>query len=226
MTAFDFKILAFTFMFIDHIGRVFMDGSPVMLGLGRLSFPLFAWLAAQGEAHTSNLRNYLFRLLAIGLVTQPFYHEVWRSLFTSAAPWNILFTLAFGVLLLRTIRAFEHRWIKGIIFLLLAIVGEALHLEGGFVCVATIGIMAQFKPQQNWGNALWYGALVGLQLLDIALFHNDAIEFCGLAAPWLLLWYNGHQGPNVKWLYLIYPLHFVAILAVKQYLLPLILVKP
>jgi TraX protein len=224
MTAFDLKILAFTFMFIDHIGRIFMDGSPVLLGLGRLSFPLFAWLAAQGEIYTSNIRHYVLRLLAIGLITQPIYLQIWQSLFPNTiAPWNILFTLAFGVVALRFIRRFENPVAQVPVFILLAGLGEFLRIEGGSSAILSLGAIAQFEANKPWSNAFWYGLLIALEFLYIALFQNSAIELCGLVAPLLLLWYNGEQGHKAKWFYLLYPLHFLGFWVTKQYLLPYLL---
>jgi hypothetical protein len=223
LTAFDLKILAFAFMLIDHIGRVLMDGSPIMVGLGRLSFPLFAWLAGQGEKHTSNVRNYILRLVAIGAISQPLYAQIWQQIFPNTqVPWNILFTLAFGVGLLRWVRRFEDNWSRVSVFILVAGLAEFLRIEGGATSILAMGVMAQLDPEKDWSNLFWYGLLILLTFFDIAVFQQSALEICSLVAPLLLLAYNGEQGAKAKWFYLIYPLHFLAILGGKQYLLPLL----
>jgi hypothetical protein len=219
LTAFDLKVLAFTFMFIDHIGRVFMDGAPIMVAIGRLSFPLFAWLAAQGEQHTKNIRHYILRLVAVGVISQPFYAQVYQQLFNHSAPFNILFTLAIGVGLLRAIRRIEQPIAQISLFILGAGLTGLLTIEGGSMHVLAIGIMAQFKPEKQRSNLIWYGIFILLQFLNIALFQDSVLELFSLIAPLLILRYNRHQGMKLKWFYLIYPLHLIAILVFKQYLM-------
>ena len=63
MTAFDIKILASTFMIIDHAGRLFFPDATIFVAIGRLSFPLFAWLATMGEKYTSDIKEYVMRLI-------------------------------------------------------------------------------------------------------------------------------------------------------------------
>jgi TraX protein len=219
LTAFDLKVLAFTFMFIDHIGRVFMDGAPIMVAIGRLSFPLFAWLAAQGEQHTRNIRYYMLRLVVVGAISQPFYALVYQQLFNHPAPFNILFTLAIGVGLLRAVRRIEQPIAQVSLFVLGAGLIGFLPIEGGSIHVLSIGIMAQLKPEKQRSNLIWYGVFVLLQFLNIALFQDSVLQLFSLIAPLLILCYNQHQGMKLKWFYLIYPLHFIAILAFKQYLM-------
>ena len=89
------KTLAFIFMFIDHIGAILFPTQYLFRIVGRLSFPLFAYLIAQGISLTKNPKNMLKRLLLFAFISQiPFvmaFHL--PSLFFS---WNIFMTLALG----------------------------------------------------------------------------------------------------------------------------------
>lgn len=67
------KLLAAILMVIDHIGVVLLPKVVLLRMIGRLSFPLFAWLLTQGERHTRNFQRYCSRLFFLGLVSQPFY---------------------------------------------------------------------------------------------------------------------------------------------------------
>ncbi|MFB2968893.1 TraX family protein [Aerosakkonema sp. BLCC-F183] len=71
MTAFQIKVLAALLMLVDHIGAIFFPKIFVLRIVGRLSFPLFAWLIGQGEKHTKNFKLYLVRLIILGLISQP-----------------------------------------------------------------------------------------------------------------------------------------------------------
>ena len=92
------KIIAAVTMLIDHVGsfRPFA-GWEHMRMIGRVSFPLYAFMLAQGFLHTRSRWKYLARMLVLAFVTQPiytwcFYGDTWR--------WNnlnILFTLSVGL---------------------------------------------------------------------------------------------------------------------------------
>lgn len=48
MSSFQIKVLAAFLMTIDHIGVVFFPHQLALRYIGRLSFPLFAWLVGRG----------------------------------------------------------------------------------------------------------------------------------------------------------------------------------
>jgi len=91
------KIIAVTSMLLDHIG--YATGSYVLRCIGRLAFPIFAFLIGNGFRHTTSPFRYLGRLLLLALVSQiPF------TLFLYDTPQpeklNIFFTLSFGLALI------------------------------------------------------------------------------------------------------------------------------
>ena len=85
-------------MLIDHIGSFKpIAGWEYMRMIGRVSFPLYAFMLVQGFLHTRSRWKYLARLLVLAILTQPiytycFYGDAWK--------WdclNILFTLSAGL---------------------------------------------------------------------------------------------------------------------------------
>ncbi len=72
------KILACLLMSLDHIALLFV--SPVtqetlyyvLRAVGKISFPIFAYLAFRGTYQTHNIRNYLLRLLIPALLLDAF----------------------------------------------------------------------------------------------------------------------------------------------------------
>ena len=51
------KILAMVCMLLDHLWATIVDGNLWMTCVGRIAFPLFAFLVAEGYAHTKNFKN-------------------------------------------------------------------------------------------------------------------------------------------------------------------------
>lgn len=101
MTSFQLKMVAFLLMFLDHIGALFMvSGSGIWLfarGLGRLSFPLYAYLASQGIRHTHDVKAYCGRLLVFAFLSEIPFDMVFFGHAPDFAHQNVFFTLAFTV---------------------------------------------------------------------------------------------------------------------------------
>ena len=80
MTAFILKIIALTTMIIDHMGAAF----PQYFGLefrviGRVAFPIFVFLLAEGFRHTSSPRKFLMRLGIFAIISEPFFDLALRA---------------------------------------------------------------------------------------------------------------------------------------------------
>ena len=72
------KIIAVVSMVIDHCAYYLMDGNTmaydVMRCFGRIAFPVFAFLVAEGFAHTQNRMRYFLSLLLFAAVSEvPWY---------------------------------------------------------------------------------------------------------------------------------------------------------
>ena len=63
MSSFVLKIIAVVSMLIDHSSYLIFNEFSFMNYIGRLAFPIFAFLITEGYIHTSNLKKYFFRLL-------------------------------------------------------------------------------------------------------------------------------------------------------------------
>ncbi|MEG0613883.1 MAG: TraX family protein [Clostridium sp.] len=92
MDGFSLKVLACILMLIDHIGAVFFPKVLLIRVIGRLSFPIFAFLIAEGYFRTKNLKRYIFRLIILAIISQiPF------MLAFDTKGLNIFFTLFAGI---------------------------------------------------------------------------------------------------------------------------------
>jgi len=202
---FHIKLLAAIFMVIDHVGVVFFPNILAFRMVGRLSFPLFAWLLAQGEQHTRNVERYLLRLLVLGIVSQPLY-----VLALSGTALNILFTLMLGVAMLRLSRLFPEQrygiWVASMI------AAELLKFEYGAYGIVLIGLLSQFRS-----SYYWWGIWLGLHLfLAIASSEFGVFQLPAALVPIFLLLANQQKGPTMRWFYTFYPAHLLLIWAVAR----------
>jgi len=86
-------------MTVDHIGFILFPQEDIFRIIGRLSFPLFAFLIAYGCTKTRNLNKYFLRLISFAVWIQIGVGIINMSITgISVKTVNIFFTLAFGVL--------------------------------------------------------------------------------------------------------------------------------
>ncbi|MEQ8997443.1 MAG: TraX family protein [Coleofasciculus sp. B1-GNL1-01] len=215
LNSFHLKLIACLLMLIDHLGRVFFPEATIMVALGRLSFPLFAWLAAQGENYTSNIWNYVFRLILLGVISQPIYSHVYSLIFSATPPLNILFVLAAGVTTIRLSKQVNNGLLKGAIVLLFTTIAIVARFEAGFFTLPLVYIMSQFHPGQL--NFKWWLVYIVPHILYVAL-GGSVVELAGIIAPVFIYLHNGEAGIKTRWFYLFYPVHLGVIAGIKWFL--------
>ena len=104
------KIIAVLSMVTDHCAYYLLDESSVtydvMRCFGRIAFPVFAFLVAEGFAHTRNRMRYFLSLLLFAAISE----VPWYLLNGADGTHNVMFTLALGVAALAVFeRLREHR---------------------------------------------------------------------------------------------------------------------
>ena len=83
-------------MLIDHIGMVFFDDIIIFRIIGRIAFPIFAYLVAEGYSKTHNKKKYFLRMLIFAILsTVPFL------LVQDGLILNIMFTFTFAIIVIR-----------------------------------------------------------------------------------------------------------------------------
>lgn len=122
MSAFTLKIIALAAMLIDHIAAVFpYHFSFGFRVVGRMTFPIFVYLLAEGFRHTRSQTKYLLRLLAFALISEPFFDWSINRAHNIAAgysPWHVDLlnnTNIFYTLLLGGMAIVAYEWINKII---------------------------------------------------------------------------------------------------------------
>ena len=207
-------------MIIDHAGHFFWPHFLWPHALGRMSFPLFAWLASMGEQHTTNLKKYLRRLIILGIISQPIYAYTYHLLFSVAAPLNILFTLAFGVGLIAILKRIPIPILKLMALMVGLIMADIIPIEGGAYAVLTIYLMSLFKQDSRRNLMRWLILFISVNLMFMAVFSLPMITVFKILSPVFIIQYNGQRGYRARWFYWLYPLHFGVLVFLKLVFLP------
>lgn len=73
------KLIAAILMLIDHIGATLLPSYFILRIIGRLSFPIFAYIVAKGAKRTKDLDIYISRIIIFALASQiPFVYFGYR----------------------------------------------------------------------------------------------------------------------------------------------------
>lgn len=91
------KVIAMISMVIDHIALYLLEHGTVlyetMRCIGRIAFPVFAFLIAEGFIHTRSRYRYFFTLLGFAVISE----IPWYLLNGTDGTHNVMFTLALGL---------------------------------------------------------------------------------------------------------------------------------
>lgn len=97
LTSFHLHILAMAFMLCDHMWVTVIPGNDWMTCVGRIAFPVFAFLCVEGFFHTKNVGKYAKRMLLFALISEiPFNLVVASSIFYPMHQ-NVLWTFLIGI---------------------------------------------------------------------------------------------------------------------------------
>jgi hypothetical protein len=117
------KVIAIFLMTLDHVGLFFFPASSssylVLRGLGRLAFPLFAFISVEGVFKSHNNLLYALRLLLTGLLI-----DLCLYLYTKQYLGNALVELGLGVLALALFSKLNLLSLLGIIPLTIMILAD------------------------------------------------------------------------------------------------------
>ena len=101
------KVIALVSMVADHCAYYLMEHGThlyeIMRCFGRIAFPVFAFLIAEGFRHTRNRMKYFLQLLGFAVISE----LLWYLLNGADGTHNVLFTLALGVLALAAMEALK-----------------------------------------------------------------------------------------------------------------------
>lgn len=210
------KLIAAFTMLLDHAGILLFPRVQILRVLGRLAYPIYAYMIAEGCRYTRNKLRYFLMVFGLGAACQLVYY-----FFSGDTYLNILLTFSFSILLIYALQASQRAktWQKQALwsilfcagFLLVYGLNEILTIDYGFWGIMTPVLASLFLEKAKTGSKLPVLMLaVGLLFLTADI---GGIQHYALLAIPLLLLYSGKRGKaNLKYFfYIFYPVHLAVL---------------
>lgn len=238
ISAFSLHIIAMAVMLCDHLWGISFVNNDFMGYIGRLAFPIFAFLIVEGYFHTKSLKKYMLRLLAFALISEIPFNLMMVHAFIYPFQQNVLWTF---LLSLFAIIIFEKTREKNIVFKLIIypMVIILFYLLGIITFVDYNGygvlmvILFYFTKIRSEASGMKKAGLLIVQITGMYIINAEmmkglmlmvdiggvSFEFAkqGIAVLALpIIWlYNGKQGYYNKYVkyfyYLFYPVHLLVL---------------
>lgn len=209
-------------MVIDHVGLFFFPQYHLLRIIGRLAFPLFAWLIANGAYYTKNGIRYLKRLFILACIAQVPFTLANHNIGNPYWFFNVVFTLCLGLMVILTIqRTPDWRW-RTIVSVIAFLAAYGFNTDYGVVGVVSIVFFYLFF-RAPWKMVLSQIVVFGAPSLWFILVHayyhqltgvtiytfNELVALVSLVPIYL---YTNKEGVKAKYLfYIFYPLQYVVI---------------
>lgn len=213
-------MIAMTTMLIDHLAAFYWRYDPQFLHpfftighrqvtayfllrcIGRIAFPIFAFLIVEGFQHTSNRRKYGLSLFVFALISELPWNYIHSGTWHYHSQ-NVLFTLLLGFLGLCALERFRH--------------------DGRRLAASLIGLLVVSVLLRCDYGCSGYGMILLLYVLRRQRLLQAVIGSCVLSSRWIaglafipINMYNGERGfirgPFAKYIfYAFYPVHLIII---------------
>ena len=225
MTIFVLKIIACISMILDHIKYVIPETINIAtLYLGRIAFPLFAFIAVEGYLHTSDLKRYIKRLIIFGLISQIPYMLFKSSIVKEyILEVNVIFTLLLGIISILIYEKSKNKYFGFLIALILCIIGQVIKVDYGWYGVGLVFLIYLIKNNKIKFiifyilYTLLYYFFTFIKLNFILTINYLPYMICSIIPVILMIMYNGKLGKKLKYFYYwFYPIHMLILFIVSK----------
>ncbi len=238
ITSLSLHIMAMVFMLCDHLWGTIVPGNDWLNCIGRISFPIYAFMIVEGYFRTKNLRKYVSRLLLFAVLSEiPFNLAMGSSVFYPIHQ-NVLWSFLISLWLIhlnekaRKSGKVWKRILTGGLTVVLGYILGLVTMVDFFHAGIFMVLVFYFFRQRNWWSflgqfvCLWY---INTEMLGglayewnlwgrTYFFARQGFAMLALIPIWL---YRGKQGYHNKFIqygcYAFYPLHLL-ILGLAKFL--------
>lgn len=239
MTSFWLHIFAMFFMLLDHTWGFGLVSNDIFTCIGRIAFPIFAFMIVEGYFKTNNLKKYVLRLFVFALLAEIPFNLMLGGRVIYPVAQNVLWTFLIGIGLIWLYEKVKNKniFIRALMLIFVIILAFAFgvltlcdyHYAGIFMV-----LVFYFFHDKKWYNlilqiiCLWYintEMLGGFEYVfnlfgqEVHLLRQN-ISMLSLIPIWL---YNGKHGYYNKivrnFYYWFYPCHMLILWIIKQIVL-------
>lgn len=207
------KVIAMITMVIDHVALYLMEQGTLlyetMRCIGRIAFPVFALLIAEGFIHTRSRYRYFFTLLGFAVISE----IPWYLLNGADGTHNVMFTLALGVATLMVLKNLLQRSLVLGFLWTLGMAGLASWLEVDYEWRGILVIVI-FYLFNGYGHSFTYSRDMQFFCTFALMMHYGVMG--SVVACMILYVYNGTRGFVQRSIakygfYAFYPVHLLFI---------------
>ena len=209
------KYIAFASMFIDHFNKAiitpFLTGTGPMVIittifdiLGRIAFPIFAFMVVEGFFKTKSRWKYLRNLLIFAVISEIPYDMFQSAEFVNTWSQNILWGLALGLFTIMVIDKLKDYIKKRPLWIFVSLLIVALSSLGSMLISSDYEYYAIIIIYLYY---LFYDKKLLASGLSYLVIIKEIYAILGFAT---VLFYNGEKGKQNKiFNYLFYPVHLL-----------------
>ena len=235
-TSFSLHVTAMICMLCDHLWGTIVPGNDWLTCIGRLSFPIFAFLIVEGYFHTRSLKKYAARLLIFAVISEIPFNLMSGSRLFYPIHQNVLWTFLIGIALIhmnekaKTAQIYKRMMIGCLSVVLGFVIGLLTMVDYYHAGVLTVLVFYFFRGR-NWRCFL--GQLVFMIYIHDEMLGGFGYEFSLFGQTFFLsqqsfavlalvpIWlYKGKQGYHSKvtqyFNYLFYPVHLLILGLLKM----------
>lgn len=194
-------------MTIDHIGAVFFPQVMLLRIIGRIAFPVFAFLLVEGFYHTHDVKKYALRMAGAALISELPFDLLFYGNVVELRHQNVFFTLCFGICMLYFMEKQYSVVLRGGVVILFFLLADMLRTDYGGWGLAMILCFFVFR-EKKWQQFL------GVAVINIVCLGYLQIFACLAFLP--LSFYNGEEGRKLgRLFYFFYPVHLIVLFIIR-----------
>ena len=203
INTFTLKVIALLAMLCDHLGHALFPELIILRIIGRISFPIFAYVLVEGFYYTRDVNKYMLRLGVIALLSEIPFDLMASQKILEFGHQNVFFTLFLGILMLYLMSRMVNPLLQFAYAGIAMMAAEFLKTDYRYFGILII-LWFYYWRSNKWVKYLGVAAIM-------LLFKGWTGYFTALALVPIAL-HNGKRGPNLKWIfYIFYPAHALVI---------------
>lgn len=197
------KMIGLVTMLIDHIGMILFPDIILFRIIGRLAFPIFAYVLVEGFCYTKDIYKYMLRLLIFALISEVPFDLATKGKVFSLESQNVMFTLLLGILMLYFYLKTRSLVGKCMLLILFLLIAEFCHVDYSSMGLAMILVFYLLRDEKLQKT-------IGITIINLILM--GGVQAFGALAMVPISLHNRRQGVRAKWLFgFFYPAHLLVL---------------